>query len=150
MSFTAPNSRRSDTIRRRDELQASTARAGGFERNEQTQVKAPAGADDRRLGRSVPTRTPVTASSRPKSSGPLSILHGLCTYGIGCEAIVGTVLDRDAGQVASYRARFAGVVYPGETLKANIWKEGDGFQAIVTAPERDDAVALAGEELIPA
>ncbi len=63
---------------------------------------------------------------------------------------MGTVLDRDAGQVASYRARFAGIVYPGETLKANIWKEGDGFQAIVTAPERDDAVAAAGEELIPA
>ena len=50
----------------------------------------------------------------------------------------------------SYGARFAGVVFPGETLKASIWKEGDGFHAVVTAPERDDAVALAGVELIPA
>ena len=50
----------------------------------------------------------------------------------------------------SYGARFAGVVYPGETLKASIWKQGDGFQAVVTAPERDDAVALAGVEFVPA
>jgi len=41
-------------------------------------------------------------------------------------------------------------VYPGETLKASIWKEGGGFQALVSAPERDDAVALAGVELIEA
>ena len=41
-------------------------------------------------------------------------------------------------------------VFPGETLTASIWKEGDGFHAVVTAPERDDAVALAGVELTPA
>jgi hypothetical protein len=38
---------------------------------------------------------------------------------------------------------------PGRTLKANIWKDGGGFSAVVTAPERDDAVALAGVELKP-
>jgi hypothetical protein len=42
------------------------------------------------------------------------------------------------------------VVFPGETLKASVWKAGDGFQAVVTAPQRDDAVALAGVELVPA
>jgi hypothetical protein len=41
-------------------------------------------------------------------------------------------------------------VFPGETLKASFWKEGDGFQAVVTAPERDDAVVLSGVELVPA
>jgi hypothetical protein len=29
-------------------------------------------------------------------------------------------------------------------------KDRDGFRAVVTAPERDDAVALAGVELTPA
>ena len=66
------------------------------------------------------------------------------------KAIVDVVLDGDAGHVASYGARFARVVYPDEILKASIWKEGDGFHAVVTAPERDDAVALAVPELIPA
>jgi acyl dehydratase len=64
--------------------------------------------------------------------------------------MVGALLDGDSARVGSYGARFAGVVYPGETLKASIWKDGDGFTALVTAPERDDAVALAGVELVPA
>jgi acyl dehydratase len=53
-------------------------------------------------------------------------------------------------RVGHYGARFAGVVYLGETLKASIWKEGDGFQAVVTAPSRDDVVVLSGVELVPA
>ena len=48
------------------------------------------------------------------------------------------------------RRRALSKLFPGETLKASVWKEGDGFVATVTAPERDDAVALAGVELIPA
>jgi acyl dehydratase len=81
---------------------------------------------------------------------PRPILHGLCTYGMTCKAMVDGLLDGDASRVGGYGARFAGVVFPGETLKASIWKDGDGFQAVVTAPERDDAVALAGVELTPA
>jgi hypothetical protein len=41
-------------------------------------------------------------------------------------------------------------VYPGETLKTSIWKEGDSFQAIVTAPTRDNAAVLSGVEMVPA
>src|SRR6201995_4898431 len=74
---------------------------------------------------------------------PKPILHGLCTYGMTCKAMVDALLDGDTSRVGSYGARFAGVVFPGETLKASIWKAGDGFQAIVTVPERGDAVALA-------
>lgn len=80
---------------------------------------------------------------------PQPILHGLCTYGMTCKALVDALLDGDTTRVGSYGARFAGVVFPGETLKASVWKEGDGFSAVVTAPERDDAVALAGVELTP-
>jgi len=64
--------------------------------------------------------------------------------------MVDALLDGDTARVGSYGARFAGVVFPGETLTVNVWKAGDGFQAVVTAPERDNAVALAGVELIPA
>jgi acyl dehydratase len=78
---------------------------------------------------------------------PMPILHGLCSYGIGCKAIVDACLDGDASRVRSYGARFAGVVFPGETLKASIWKDDDGFVAVLTAPSRDDAVVLSGIEL---
>ncbi|CQD23670.1 MaoC family dehydratase [Mycolicibacterium conceptionense] len=78
------------------------------------------------------------------------ILHGLCTYGIGCKAIVDNLLDGDVAQVACYGARFAGVVIPGETLQANIWKEDGKFIGVLTAPSRDNAVVLSGVELVPA
>lgn len=78
------------------------------------------------------------------------ILHGLCTYGMTCKAIVDNVLDGDAGAVGSFGARFAGVVYPGETLKARVWKEGDRLLGNVVAPSRDDAAVLNDVELVRA
>ncbi|MGV9800993.1 MaoC/PaaZ C-terminal domain-containing protein [Mycobacterium sp. NPDC003449] len=78
------------------------------------------------------------------------ILHGLCTYGIGCKAIVDNLLDGDVSAVGSYGARFAGVVFPGETLRANIWKQDGKFVGALTAPSRENAVVLSGVELVPA
>ena len=78
------------------------------------------------------------------------ILHGLCTYGMTCKAIVDALLDGDAGAVAAYGARFSGVAFPGETLKVGIWKDDGRFLASVVAPSRDNAVVLSGVELIPA
>lgn len=78
------------------------------------------------------------------------ILHGLCSYGMTCKAIVDALLDGDAAAVAAYGARFAGVAYPGETLRVNVWKEEGRFVAGVVAPSRDDAVVLSGVELVPA
>ena len=78
------------------------------------------------------------------------ILHGLCTYGMVCKAITDAMLDGDATAVAAYGARFAGVAFPGETLKVGIWKENGRFLASVVAPSRDNAVVLSGVELVPA
>jgi acyl dehydratase len=64
--------------------------------------------------------------------------------------MVDALLDGDTARVGSYGARFAGVVFPGETLRASIWKEGDKLVTTITAPSRDDAVVLSGVELIPA
>jgi acyl dehydratase len=81
---------------------------------------------------------------------PRPILHGLCTYGMTCKAMVDNLLDGDTARVGRYGARFAGVAFPGETLKASIWKEADGFGGVVTAPGRDDAIVLTGVEFVPA
>ena len=81
---------------------------------------------------------------------PRPILHGLCTYGMTCKALVDAVLDADAAAVGSYGARFTGVAYPGETLQAAVWKEDGRFLGTVTAPARENAVVLTGVELIPA
>ena len=81
---------------------------------------------------------------------PRPILHGLCTYGIACKAIVDACLDSDVSRVRSYGARFAGVVYPGEMLRARIWEEDDRLVAAVAAPTRDEEPVLSGVQLVPA
>ncbi len=81
---------------------------------------------------------------------PRPILHGLCTYGMTCKAMVDAVLDGDPARVGSYGARFAGVVFPGETIRASIWHEEGRFVGVVTVPARDDAVVLSDVELVPA
>ncbi|MGB3520529.1 MAG: MaoC/PaaZ C-terminal domain-containing protein [Mycobacterium sp.] len=78
------------------------------------------------------------------------ILHGLCTYGMTCKAAVDTALDGDAGAVRSFGARFAGVVFPGETLRARLWKDGGRLVGNVVAPEREDAAILNDVELVSA
>jgi acyl dehydratase len=81
---------------------------------------------------------------------PKPILHGLCTYGMACKALVDAVLGGDTTQLASYGARFAGVVFPGETLRVSAWKNDTGYTGTVTAPSRDGAVVLSDLELTPA
>jgi acyl dehydratase len=63
--------------------------------------------------------------------------------------LVDTLLDSDVSQVKTYGARFAGVVYPGETIKVSAWKEDGRYVGVVTAPSRDDAVVLSDVEFIP-
>jgi acyl dehydratase len=68
------------------------------------------------------------------------ILHGLCSYGIACKAAVDALLDGDVAQVAGYRARFAGVVFPGETLVVRLWDEGERIVVAVHTKERQSPV----------
>ncbi|MEU6627248.1 MaoC/PaaZ C-terminal domain-containing protein [Streptomyces parvus] len=71
------------------------------------------------------------------------ILHGLCTYGMTLKAVTDTLLDGDVSRITAYRTRFAGVVFPGETLRVRMWAEEGRVQVTVTAAERDDAPVLA-------
>ncbi|MEV5975977.1 MaoC/PaaZ C-terminal domain-containing protein [Streptomyces sp. NPDC052114] len=71
------------------------------------------------------------------------ILHGLCTYGMTLKAVVDTLLDGDVSRVRGYSTRFAGVVFPGETLRIRMWRTEGRIRAAVTAAERDDAPVLA-------
>ena len=78
---------------------------------------------------------------------PAPILHGLATYGIVCKALVDAFADGDVSRVRSYGVRFAGVVYPGETLRSSVWREDGRLIVATTVLERDDAPALADVEL---
>ncbi|MGP4086320.1 MaoC/PaaZ C-terminal domain-containing protein [Streptomyces sp. KR55] len=71
------------------------------------------------------------------------ILHGLCTYGMTLKAVVDTLLGGDVTRVRSYTTRFAGVVYPGETLRIRMWRQEAAVRVAVTSVERDDSPVLA-------
>ncbi|MFH9823509.1 MULTISPECIES: MaoC/PaaZ C-terminal domain-containing protein [Streptomyces] len=71
------------------------------------------------------------------------ILHGLCTYGTTLKAVVDTVLDGDVTRVRAYATRFAGVVFPGETLRIRMWRGEGEIRIAVSAAERADAPVLA-------
>ena len=54
------------------------------------------------------------------------ILHGLCTYGYAARAVLRRVCDGDVARFKEFRARFAGVVYPGDTLVTQGWTDKEG------------------------
>ncbi len=52
---------------------------------------------------------------------PAPILHGLCSYGIVLRTVTDELLGGDAARVGAFTARFAGVVFPGETIRVRAW-----------------------------
>ena len=82
-----------------------------------------------------------------KAAGfPAPILHGLCTYGIVLRELTDTLLGGDATAVRGFSAKFAGIVFPGETIRVRGWREDGRIVAsasIAGDGERDGAPVLA-------
>jgi len=80
---------------------------------------------------------------------PQPILHGMCTYGMAAHAIVKTWCDYDAARLTGLSARFSAPVYPGETLRVDMWRgDGDALQFVVRAEARDIVVMSHGTATI--
>lgn len=52
------------------------------------------------------------------------ILHGLCTFGIVGHALLQTLCGNDPRRLMAIKARFTSPVYPGETLRSEMWVDG--------------------------
>ena len=72
---------------------------------------------------------------------PRPILHGLCTMGVVVHALVRALCDYDPAALRSVGLRFSAPVFPGETIRTEIWRDG-GFRARVV--ERDSIVVSNG------
>lgn len=72
------------------------------------------------------------------------ILHGLCTLGVAGHALLKTCCDYDPGRLKSIRVRFTAPVYPGETLRTEIWRDGALISFRARALERDVVVLSNG------
>lgn len=68
------------------------------------------------------------------------ILHGLSTLGVASWSITAALAEGDASALKHLQLRFSAPVYPGETIRTEIWRDGEevSFRARVT--ERDVVV----------
>lgn len=75
---------------------------------------------------------------------PMPILHGLCTYGMACHALLARYADYDPARLQAFSARFSAPVFPGETLVAEFFEETDRIAFQVRAAQRDVIVLSHG------
>jgi acyl dehydratase len=68
------------------------------------------------------------------------ILHGLCSYGTVCKAVVDRMLGGEVARAARYQARFSGVVFPGETIVTRMWEAGERIVVAAETKERGTPV----------
>ena len=68
------------------------------------------------------------------------ILHGLCTFGVAGHALLKECCDYDINRFHSMKARFSAPVYPGETIRTEIWKLDTGVAFRCRVTERDIVV----------
>lgn len=79
---------------------------------------------------------------------PKPILHGLGTFGVAGHALLKTLCDYDTTRFKSMEARFSSPVYPGETLRTEMWKNGNVVSFRCLVPARDVVVLNNGRAAV--
>lgn len=76
------------------------------------------------------------------------ILHGLATFGVAGHALLRAFCNYEPERLYSMSARFTAAVYPGETIRTELWRDGDvvSFRARVT--DRDRVVIDHGRAVV--
>nr|MCU0921372.1 3-alpha,7-alpha,12-alpha-trihydroxy-5-beta-cholest-24-enoyl-CoA hydratase [Burkholderiaceae bacterium] len=73
---------------------------------------------------------------------PRPILHGLCSFGVSGVALLKTLCGWDPARLQEIGCRFSSPVYPGETLRVEMWALGGGRHAFRTRVVERDTVVL--------
>lgn len=92
-------------------------------------------------------RNPLHADPQRASQSGFArpILHGLCTYGIACHAVLQTICDYDHTLIAAFDARFSAPVFPGDTVTTSMWQDGNVVSFQCAVKERDTIVLRNGK-----
>lgn len=73
-----------------------------------------------------------------KAAGyPRPILHGLATFGVAGYAVVKSICGGDPSRLTAISGRFSAPVFPGETIRTEMWREGRIFSFRARVPERE-------------
>ena len=78
------------------------------------------------------------------------ILHGLCSWGVAGHAILKSYCDYDPARLTSMALRFSAPVYPGETIRTEMWRDGDTVSFRARVAERGVVVLNNGRATISA
>ena len=73
---------------------------------------------------------------------PRPILHGLCSYGTACRAVLSTLAEYDPARIIQFDVRFSKPVFPGETLVVEMWQDGATVSYRASVKERPGTVVL--------
>lgn len=76
------------------------------------------------------------------------VLHGLCTYGIACRAVLKAVAGHDPAAIRAFDARFSSPVFPGDEIVTDIWRDGPVVSFRCRVPERGAVVLNNGRCLL--
>jgi acyl dehydratase len=68
---------------------------------------------------------------------PRPILHGLATFGVAGHAILRTACGYDPARLTTMAGRFSAPVYPGETIRTEMWQDGGVVSYRARVVERD-------------
>jgi acyl dehydratase len=78
-----------------------------------------------------------------KAAGfPRPILHGLCSFGIAGHALLRTLCAYDPARLKRMDVRFSTPVFPGETVRTEMWREGSGSFGFRCRIVERDVVAI--------
>jgi acyl dehydratase len=72
------------------------------------------------------------------------ILHGLCTYGITCRAVLAAITDYDPAAILSHQVRFSAPVIPGDTITVDLWRDDKAISFEARVKARDTTVIKNG------
>ena len=122
------------------------------EREPDLSCDLPIRADQALLYRLCGDRNPLHADpSVARAAGfDAPILHGLCTYGIACRAILVTICDYDFTLINGFQARFSAPVYPGDVLTTDMWQERNVISFRCYVKNRNSVVLNNGKCLLAA
>ena len=71
-----------------------------------------------------------------KAGFKMPILHGRCIFGIAGHAILKSLCGYDPARFIAMEGRFSAPVYPGETIRTELWREGNVVSFRATVPAR--------------
>lgn len=105
-------------------------------------VTYPTRQDQSLLYRLTGDRNPLHSDpyAATRAGFPRPILHGMCTYGFTCRALLHTIAGSDPARLLSMSARFSRPVLPGDDLTVRVWAEGDGDAKFQTLNGKGDIV----------